>query len=85
MARSKRGIGVDDHHIHARHREDLGDSATHVSGADDGDVLHHSDQSVPQDQPHLQVDGGFPHSSSGLSAAELPNLDEVGTGILGLP
>ena len=35
------GIGVRDHHIHARHREDLGDSATHVSCTDDGDVLDH--------------------------------------------
>ena len=41
MTRCEAGIGVHDHHIHARHREDLGDSATHVSGADDGDVLDH--------------------------------------------
>ena len=41
MTRSEGGIGVHDHHIHARHREDLGDSATHVSGADDSDVLDH--------------------------------------------
>ena len=41
MARCEEGIGVRDHHIHARHREDLGDSATHVSSADDADVLDH--------------------------------------------
>ena len=32
MARCEVGIDVRDHHIHARHRENLGDSATHVSG-----------------------------------------------------
>ena len=41
MTRCEAGIGVRDHHIQAGHREDLGDSATHVSGANDGDVLHH--------------------------------------------
>ena len=41
VARCEEGIGVRDHHIHAGHREDLGDSATHVSRPDDGDVLDH--------------------------------------------
>jgi hypothetical protein len=41
MARCEDGIGVRDHHIQACHREYLGDSATHVSGADDGDALDH--------------------------------------------
>ena len=33
------GIGVDDDHVETGHRKDLGDTATHVAGANDGDVL----------------------------------------------
>ena len=41
VTRCEDWIGVHDHHINACHREYLGDSATHVSGADDSDVLDH--------------------------------------------
>ena len=39
VATGQGGIGVDDDHVETGHRKDLGDTATHVAGADDGDVL----------------------------------------------
>ena len=39
VATGQGGIGVDDDHVQTGHRKDLGDTATHVAGADDGDVL----------------------------------------------
>ena len=39
VATGQGGVGVDDDHVEAGHREDLGDAPTHVAGADDGDVL----------------------------------------------
>ena len=35
VATGQGGIGVDDDHVEAGHRKDLGDAATHVAGADD--------------------------------------------------
>ena len=84
MANSQVWIGVHDHDIHARHREDLGDSAAHVSGTDDGDVLHHLINPCRTIRPHLHVDVAY-FSLKWGSALRASNLDEAGTGILGLP
>jgi len=84
MTRSQRGIGINDHYIHARHGEDLGDSAAHVSGADDGDLLHHSIS------PYRKINRTFRLTMASITSTwtqrcGVSNLDEVGTGILGMP
>ena len=63
VATGQGGIGVDDDHVEAGHRKDLGDAATHVAGADDRDVLdliRHVGHDLPWQAPKRRSEGGTP-------------------------
>jgi hypothetical protein len=82
MTRCEDRIGVRDHHIYAGHRKYLGDSATHVSGANDSDVLDHGINSGRKINRTFTLIVAFLLVEVGSRASIQSH--ETGTGIRGL-